>query len=337
VIIPACKESLDEGGDEILLRSSKFMDDLLKYMYNLKPFYKAEERKDLVGQLVMAIAPHISAGIICRIIGFSNTQGFYAHPMLHCAVRRDADGDEVAFMLLLDALINFSREYLPAHRGATQDSPLVLSSTLIPTEIDDMVFDVDIASKYPLELYQAALEYKMPWDVKIEQMRDRLGKENEQTGWMFTHEVSNINSGVVCSAYKSIPDMQQKVLGQLEIAEKVRAVDEADVARLVIDRHFIRDIKGNLRKFSTQEFRCVKCNEKYRRPPLLGYCLKCKGKLLFTVSEGSVVKYLEPSISLAERYELPKYLRQSLELVKMRIESVFGKDKERQAGLGSWF
>jgi len=337
VIIPACKESPDEGGDEILLRSSRFMDDLLKHMYNLKPFYNAEERKDLVGHLVMAIAPHISAGIICRIIGFSNTQGFYAHPMLHCAVRRDADGDEVAFMLLLDALINFSRGYLPAHRGATQDSPLVLSSTLIPTEIDDMAFDVDIAPKYPLELYQAALDYKMPWDVKVEQMRDRLGKENEQTGWMFTHDVSNINTGVVCSAYKSIPDMQQKVLGQLEIAERIRAVDEVDVARLVIDRHFIRDIKGNLRKFSTQEFRCVKCNEKYRRPPLLGYCLKCKGKLLFTVSEGSVVKYLEPSISLAERYELPKYLRQSLELAKMRIESVFGKDKERQAGLGSWF
>ena len=44
-----------------------------------------------------------------------------------------------------------------------------------------MAFDVDIAPKYPLELYQAALDYKMPWDVKVEQMRDRLGKENEQT------------------------------------------------------------------------------------------------------------------------------------------------------------
>ncbi|MBI4158797.1 DNA polymerase II large subunit [Candidatus Woesearchaeota archaeon] len=337
VIIPACKESLDEGGDDILLRSCKFIDGMLKYMYNLEPFYNVDEREDLVGHLIMAIAPHISAGIICRIIGFSNTQGFYAHPMLHCAVRRDADGDEVAFMLLLDALINFSRVYLPAHRGATQDAPLVLSSTLIPSEIDDMVFDVDITAKYPLELYKSALEYKMPWEIKVEQMRDRLGKENEQTGWMFTHDVSNINSGVVCSAYKSIPDMQQKVFGQLDIAEKIRAVDEMDVARLVIDRHFIRDIKGNLRKFSTQEFRCVSCNEKYRRPPLLGHCVKCRGRLLFTVSEGSVVKYLEPSISLAQKYELPNYLKQSLELTKMRIESVFGKDKERQIGLGSWY
>lgn len=337
IIIPSCKDSLDEGGDDILLRSSKFIDDLLKHMYDTNSFYNADERQDLIGHLVLAIAPHISAGIVCRILGFSNTQGFYAHPMLHCAVRRDADGDEVAFTLLLDALLNFSRSYLPAHRGATQDAPLVLSSTLIPSEIDDMAFDVDIASFYPLKLYEAAQEYKLPWDVEVEQLRHRLGKDNEQFGWRFTHDTSDINAGVVCSAYKSIPDMQKKVFGQLEIAEKIRAVDEVDVARLVIDRHFIRDIRGNLRKFSTQEFRCVSCNEKYRRPPLAGYCLKCKGKLLFTVSEGSVIKYLEPSISLAEKYELPKYLRQTLDLTKMRIESVFGKDDEKQLGLGKWF
>ena len=337
VIIPSCKDSLDEGADDVLLRSSKFIDDLLTYVYGQDSFYCVESREDLVGHLVLAIAPHISAGIVCRIVGFSNTQGFYAHPMLHCAVRRDCDGDEVAFTLLLDALLNFSRAYLPAHRGATQDAPLVLSSTLIPSEIDDMAFDVDIASFYPLKLYECAQEYKAPWEVEVEQLRHRLGKENEQTGWKFTHDTSDINNGVVCSAYKSIPDMQQKVLGQLEIAEKIRAVDEADVAKLVIDRHFIRDIKGNLRKFSTQEFRCVSCNDKYRRPPLAGYCLKCKGRLIFTVSEGSVTKYLEPSISLAEKYELPKYLRQTLELTKMRIESVFGKDPEKQEGLGKWF
>ena len=337
VIIPACKDSLDEGADDILLRSSKFIDDLLTYMYGLDSFYCVEKREDLVGHLVLAIAPHISAGVVCRIVGFSNTQGFYAHPMLHCAVRRDADGDELAFTLLLDALLNFSKSYLPAHRGATQDAPLVLSSTLIPSEIDDMAFDVDIVPFYPLKLYESAQEYKAPWEVEVEQLRHRIGKENEQTGWRFTHNTSDINKGVVCSAYKSIPDMQQKVLGQLEIAEKIRAVDEVDVARLVIERHFIRDIKGNLRKFSTQEFRCVSCNDKYRRPPLAGYCLKCKGRLIFTVSEGSVTKYLEPSISLAEKYELPRYLRQTLELTKMRIESVFGKDPEKQEGLGKWF
>jgi DNA polymerase II large subunit len=98
----------------------------------------------------------------------------------------------------------------------------------------------------------------------------------------------------------------------------------------------MKDTKGNLRKFSQQEFRCVECNEKFRRPPLTGKCLKCGGKLIFTVSEGFVVKYLEASIALAEKYNVSTYLKQTLELLKQRVESVFGKEKERQEGLSGW-
>src|SRR3989338_8772830 len=123
----------------------------------------------------------------------------------------------------------------------------------------------------------------------------------------------------------------------MEIANKIRAVDEADVARLTIERHFIRDIKGNLRKFSSQQFRCVDCNEKFRRPPLVGKCPNCNGKILFTISEGSIIKYLEPSMQLAERYNVSTYLKQSLELTKRRIEGVFGKDDDKQEGLNKWF
>ena len=336
VVLPA-GEGGDEGSDAVLFRVSKFLDDLLSYYYGEQPFYGLRDKKDLVGHFILAIAPHISAGMVCRIIGFSKTQGFYAHPMLHCAVRRDCDGDELGFMLLMDAFLNFSRKYLPAHRGATQDAPLVLSSLIIPSEIDDMAFDVDVCESYPRELYEAALQYKMPWEVKIEQLKSRLGKPEQYEGWRFTHPVTDINAGVLRSAYKTIPSMQDKVLGQMKLAEKIRAVDEFDVARLVIERHFIRDIRGNLRKFSMQEFRCVQCNEKYRRPGLMGVCGKCGGRIIFTVAEGSVTKYLEPSMSLAKKFEIPAYLRQSLELTKMRIESVFGKDAERQEGLGKWF
>ena len=120
------------------------------------------------------------------------------------------------------------------------------------------------------------------------------------------------------------------------LAERIRAVDQADVARLVIERHFIRDILGNLRKFSMQQFRCVNCNAKYRRPPLVGNCVKCSGNLMFTIAEGSVVKYLEPSLELSEKYDLPPYLKQVLELAKRRIESIFGKDENRQASLVKW-
>jgi DNA polymerase II large subunit len=131
--------------------------------------------------------------------------------------------------------------------------------------------------------------------------------------------------------------MEEKLKGQMDLAFKIRAVDTDDVARLVIEKHFIKDTKGNLRKFSMQEFRCVSCNEKFRRPPLAGKCTACGGKLVFTIAEGSVIKYLEPTVSLARAYNLSPYLRQSVELLQRQVESVFGKDKEKQVGLGAWF
>jgi DNA polymerase II large subunit len=124
---------------------------------------------------------------------------------------------------------------------------------------------------------------------------------------------------------------------QMGLAEKIRAVNTSDVARLVIERHFIRDIRGNLRKFSGQQFRCIDCNEKFRRPPLAGKCTKCDGRIIFTIAEGSIVKYLEPAINLAEKYEISDYLKQSLELTKSFIESIFGRETEKQEDLGKWF
>lgn len=337
VILPSCPESSEEGADQVLFRVSKFMDDLLEKLYHLPRFYNLEKPGDLAGHLVVGLSPHTSAGVVARIIGFSKTQVFLAHPVYHCLLRRDADGDEACVILMLDALINFSRHYLPAHRGATQDAPLVLTSKIIPKEVDDMVFDIEMVSEYPLEFYEAAEKYTPVREFKMEQLKNHLGTPHEYYGFGFTHDTTDINQGVRCSAYKSIPTMEEKVHGQMELAEKIRAVDETDVARLVIERHFLRDIKGNLRKFSMQQFRCVDCNEKFRRPPLRGRCTKCNGNLIFTIAEGSVVKYLEPSIQLAEKFSLPPYLKQTLELTKERIESVFGKEREKQEGLGKWF
>jgi DNA polymerase II large subunit len=201
-----------------------------------------------------------------------------------------------------------------------------------------MVFDLDIGWKYPLEFYQAAQEYKPANTVKIRQMGKFIGTPEQYEGMGFTHDTDDINAGVLCSEYKLLPSMEEKLFGQMDLATKIRAVDTGDVAKLVIEKHFIRDIKGNLRKFSTQQFRCGSCNAKYRRPPLAGKCLNCStGKIIFTISEGSIVKYLQPTISLGEKYHIPTYLSQTIELTKRRVEEYFGKEEERQEGLGKWF
>jgi len=336
IILPG-HDSLEDSAPQVLSRVAAFIDDLLVKFYDSESFYNLKSEEDLIGHLVIGLAPHTSAGLIGRIIGFSQIQSLLAHPMYHAGMRRDCDGDEAAVMLLMDALINFSRQYLPESRGAkTMDAPLVLTMVLNPSEIDDQVHGLGIVWKYPLELYQAALEYKNPWDIKIEQIKDRLGRLSQYQDIGFTHPVDNFNQGVQCSAYKTLPTMAEKLAGQMDIAQKVRAVDKEDVAKLVIEKHLLKDIRGNLRKFSTQQFRCVKCNEKYRRPPLSNKCSNCGNKILFTISEGSVVKYLGHSLTLAENYEFSPYLKQSLEIVQENIYLIFGKEKDKQIGLGSF-
>ena len=336
IILPCCPDSLDEKADDVFVNIAGFIDSLLTRFYGLKPFYNIKDSNDLIGHLLACIAPHNCAGVVGRIIGFSETQGFLASPYLHAAMRRDCDGDEAAMMLLLDLLINFSREYLPAHRGGTQDAPLVLNARIQAGEVDDMIFDLDVIKELPSELYSAGKNFTHPSKIRIEQVKNRLGNK-EFRDLNYEYEVSNINLGSLCSNYKRLVTMQEKVEKEMELVKKIRAVDVGDVARLIIDRHFIRDIRGNLRKFSQQQFRCVKCNEKYRRVPLKGSCLKCGGRIIFTISKGSIIKYLEPALSLTENFEVPEYIIQNLELTKDYIESIFGKEMEKQEALKKWF
>ncbi|MFA4960680.1 MAG: DNA polymerase II large subunit [Candidatus Pacearchaeota archaeon] len=331
VILPSCPETRDERADDVFFNIGNFIDEELKRFYKMDGYYNFRAKSDLVGQLIVVMAPHNCAGVVGRIIGFSKMQGIVASPYMHAAVRRDCDGDECTVMMLMDVLLNFSRKFLPSHRGGTQDAPLVLNARIFAGEVDDQILNFEVCGKYPLEVYELAERGAHSRECKIETVRDRLRKkENPFVGIGFTHETSDINSGVLNGAYKILPTMSEKVRGQMELAKKIRAVDCDDVARLVLERHFIRDIRGNLRKFSRQQFRCSNCNEKYRRPPLAGVCLRCKGKIIFTISEGSIKKYLEPAMILAKDYKISDYTREVLELTKMYIESIFGKEERQE-------
>ena len=253
-------------------------------------------------------------------------------------VTKNCDGDEAAIMLLGDVLLNFSREFLPSHRGGTQDAPLVLNAKIDAGEVDDQILDFEFVNEYPLELYQLAEKREHSSKINIHNVKEILKKgENPFVNVGFTHDTSDFNKGVACSSYKLLGTMQEKVQHQMELVERLRAVDTSDTARLIVERHFIRDMKGNLRKFSMQGFRCVACNEIMRRPPLTGVCPKCRGKIIFTIHEGGIKKYLEPALDLAKKYNLSPYIQQNLELTKRYIDSIFGKELEKQEALEKWF
>lgn len=337
ILLPCNTKAGDEKADDVFMNICKFMDELLEKFYKLPKFFNVQKREDLIGKLGVCMAPHNCAGVICRIIGFSKVQGLMASPYMHAAMRRDCDGDEAAVMLLLDVLINFSRKFLPSHRGGTQDAPLVLNGKVFAKEVDDQILDFELVNNYPLELYEKAEQGAHSSEVEIEMVKQRIGRgEDPYVDTGFTHNTNNFNEGAVCSSYKLLPTMREKVEAQMKLCEKLRSVSQGDVARLIIDRHFMRDLKGNLRKFSQQSFRCVKCNTIFRRPPLNNKC-NCGGKIIFTISYGSIVKYLEPGLDLTRNYDVPAYITQDLELTKKYIESIFGRDTEKQETIEKWF
>ncbi|MFX1576476.1 MAG: DNA polymerase II large subunit, partial [Promethearchaeota archaeon] len=82
-----------------LFRVSQFVDDLLTQVYNLDPFYSLKTPEDLIGHLVIGLAPHTSAGVIGRIIGFTPLRVCYAHPFWHAAKRRNCLHEEEEILI----------------------------------------------------------------------------------------------------------------------------------------------------------------------------------------------------------------------------------------------
>ena len=323
---------------EYLLRVSKFVDDELEKIYGLSSFYNAKKTEDLIGHLVMGLAPHTSGGVLARIIGYTRANIGFGHPYFHTAKRRNCDGDEDCIMLLMDGLLNFSRAFLPSTRGGLMDAPLVLTTKIKPAEIDKEAHNMDLMHRYPLEFYRKTLEYANPRDLTeiMDYVKKRIGTPEQYEGLYFTHDTSDISEGPIKSKYTVLGSMEAKINGQMKLAEKIDAVNEKYVAEKIISTHFIRDIMGNLRAFSTQTFRCTKCGKKYRRPPLTGKC-ECGHELVLTVHQSSVEKYVDITKNLAKKYDISPYMAQRVEILAKNMESLFDNEEEKVKTLDNFF
>ncbi len=317
---------LNRRGGEYFLKVANFIDDLLVKFYKLEPFYKIKTTNELIGHNVITLSPHTSCGVLGRIIGYTEASVGFAHPYTISARRRNCDGDEDTTMLLLDGLINFSRKYLPVTIGGTMDASLILTLHVLPEEVDDEVHDMEIVKEYGLEFYDKTLTRCPAGEMKVEKVSSRLKTDTIYDGLNFTHIASN---GVVTNApyrsiYTRLKTMQEKIDLQFKLNDKLFTIDKSDCARRLIISHFIPDLMGNLHSFSKQTFRCVSCNAKYRRVPLVGKCTRCQGKIVLTISKGGIEKYLNVATDLAKRYSLEPYITQRLMLIKDEIETLFG-------------
>lgn len=344
---------------DYFIRTAQFIDEVLVKYYKMDPYYNATTKDDLVGQLICALAPHTSGGVLSRIIGWTDCSGGYAHPLFHAAKRRNCDGDEDAIMLLMDGLLNFSREILPANRGGQMDAPLVLTTRLNPTEIDKEALNVDSAWFYERQFYEATLTQPHPKDIaeSMDFVERRLGTVAAVRGYGYTHDCERMDEGPELSAYKTLATMIDKMNGQLNLCQRLRAINARTVASSVIRSHFLPDLRGNLNAYGRQKIRCLKCGNSYRRMPLAGHCIQpekvggrglsahgvarneggqCNGKLALTVSEGAVRKYIEVTKHVMDTYGVDTYTRQNMEWLAGSVESLFSNDRARQMSLSDF-
>ncbi len=217
------------------------------------------------------------------------------------------------------------------------DAPLVFSISINPQEIDDEVYEVETCREYPLELYEKSMNLSDPELKSVDIIKSKIGKAEQYRGFFFTHDTATFDAGPKESSYITFKSMEDKIKGQAEIQGKIRAVEKKDALERVLMSHFLPDIIGNSRSFARQVIRCSKCNEKYRRIPLVGKCTRCgEEKLILTIAQGSVRKYLEIAKNLIREYALSAYLKQRIDLIEKEINSVFTNEKMQQKSLSEF-
>jgi len=89
--------NIDNGN--FLVRVAKYVDDMLESVYGMPRFYNAIKITDMIGHLVIGLAPHTSSGITGRVIGFTNVKGNLAHPYWHAAKRRNCFPEDTEILV----------------------------------------------------------------------------------------------------------------------------------------------------------------------------------------------------------------------------------------------
>ncbi len=314
-----------------LVSTCKYIDSLMEKFYGNHPFYNVKKTEELIGHLIIGLAPHTSVGIVGRVIGFTETHVCFATPNWHSAKRRDADGDADSIMLLMDSLLNFSRQFLSDRIGGLMDAPLLIQPVVLPHESQPQAHNLEVTKSFPLEFFKSTLQQNPASTVNsIEIIESRLETERQFYDYYFTHTTSSLTTSKSRSAYSTLGSMLDKLDMQIRNADMIDAVDTSEIVSNVISTHLVPDIMGNLRAYARQSFRCTACGKTYRRIPLIQNCV-CGHKLIQTITRGSVEKYLKLAKRLVDNYDVGQYQKGRIHALSDEIDLVFGKNKGDQS------
>ncbi|MCY4491518.1 MAG: DNA polymerase II large subunit [Thaumarchaeota archaeon] len=326
VIIP-----YDAG--KYLVSVCRYVDVLMTKFYKKQAFYNVRNVDELVGHLIIGLAPHTSVGIVGRIIGYTETHVCFGTPNWHSAKRRDADGDADSIMLLMDTLLNFSRHFLSDRIGGLMDAPLLVQPIVLPHESQPQAHNLEVTKQLPLDFFESSLRQEKASNVSsVEIIKSRLETERQFYDYYYTHQTSSLTTSKSRSAYSTLGSMLDKFDMQVRNADIINVVNTSEIVSNVISTHLVPDIMGNLRAYAKQNFRCTGCGKSYRRPPLIQTCV-CGHKLIPTITRGSVEKYLKLAKKLVGKYDVSEYQRNRIHALSDEIDLVFGKNQGDQSVL----
>ncbi|MBU1120884.1 DNA polymerase II large subunit, partial [Candidatus Micrarchaeota archaeon] len=206
---------VNEGAGEWLVNVSKFIDELLERFYGMKAFYNAKIKEDLIGELVISLAPHTSAGIVGRVIGYTKSRVGWGHPYFIMCKRRNCLTGNTQVLLNSEQGLHLAEIGSLDKGGTCEEIPLEDTHTYAINKKGELKRERVTAllkQKAPKELY----EIKTKYGRKITATKDHqmLIHEKNKVG---KNKVGNLKVGdKLLSLLEFKPEKETKKIDVLE-------------------------------------------------------------------------------------------------------------------------
>lgn len=264
----------DEGG-KYLVKVAQYIDELLEKVYELPKYYNAKKKEDLIGRLIVGLAPHTSAGITGRIVGFTKAKVNFAHPYWQAAKRRNClSGAE-------EVVIWDTEKQQIIHRNIGDIVENLISKGAIQEVVDDFG-TVTVENLYPhwnvvsineetkLSILQPIKHWIKGESNNWVKIRTELGRtltvtpNHNMLVWNESSEIITKTKARLLEVGDSIPIVKQPPIPAIEPPSKVNILRELaenlpDTAEFQQFKHQVRLrnakewLKDKLRKYISQE------------------------------------------------------------------------------------
>ncbi|MFX0015638.1 MAG: hypothetical protein ACFFB2_11345 [Promethearchaeota archaeon] len=301
-----------------LVDLSKFLDDELTFLYQLAPYYRINSLNNITGSLIIGLSPFSMVAVIGRIIGYTDNNVTYAHPLWHILKGRNCNGDIDSITLLLDALLNFSTELIPALRGGGMDIPSIIN-------LSDQWEETSAYSSYDsvsmnLSFYQMLINNPLKEKLLSYKMSCLT------PSLPIFHTIDNISSYSFENLFRE-SKIVSKIETELRVLSRIRGVKAGEFVDNILENDFLPKITTSLTRFFLQPARCNTCNTTFRRVPL-SKCPVCHHQTIgLTLSEGWVLRYLQIINQLKDRFnsDISDYCLSWTDLVDLNKRLLFEK------------